>query len=227
MKERKTRRGIIALGLCLLSLMGGLILWFSHGPTIDRQAKDALQPVVSLPDPTGSNVVPIKPLPVSDDPQTPPTGKAPSRSKEIQSAAQALNVPVDFWGKVVDQNSNVIVQAKIVARVRQWSGRGTAVRPGFVELQRESDGAGVFEITGAKGDSLRIESIIKDGYVLSSKAQTSFGYNISTNHLPDRQNPVVFRLWKSGSPQQLVSHRLSRLGIPSDGTAQHFDLIAQ
>jgi len=225
MKKPDARRISVLLCLALL-LVVGLILWVTNRLHDSRRNGDSPESVTGLPaSHTSSTPSVVTPAGLSDT-QLPPPVTFPTANGVIRPAAQALNVPVEFWGKVVDQNSNAVHQAEITAKVRRWTGSGTSVRPDFSSFRPLSDAAGLFRITGAEGDSLRIESIVKNGYVLSPRAQTSFGYNISKNHVPDSGNPVVFRLWKKGPSEQLISHRLSRLGIPSDGTAHHFDLLA-
>jgi hypothetical protein len=54
----------------------------------------------------------------------------------------------------------------------------------------------------------------------------TYGYgDVSEPHHSDPQNPVIIKMWKLGEPQQLISHSLTRIGIPVDGQPVQFDLF--
>ena len=163
-----------------------------------------------------------------DQPQhstIPNIGGAVKRAKETIDAAKSANVPIAFWGKVVDQDGNALAGATVKLGVRHWvltptlGGQGRSIK---TETQTGSDGT--FSISNASGDVLAIDEIRKNGYELSPKAVRAFNYQRGAAANPD--NPVIFKMWKRGEPQQLVSYHLSRIGIPCDGTPVLFDLAS-
>jgi hypothetical protein len=71
--------------------------------------------------------------------------------------------------------------------------------------------------------SIQISSIDKEGYKLSPKqVKTSYLYNPSEFH-PDINNPIVFKMWKKGGQDVLVSS-VWEGKILCDGTRTDFDL---
>jgi len=136
------------------------------------------------------------------------------------------NVSIRFWGKVVDQDEKPLGGAKIRLRVRQWRLVNVGkTRGDFKTFARTSGLDGRFHLDGEKGDVLTVESILKEGYELSPKAQKSFGYNISTNITPDPERPVVFRMWHVQPAEPLVvGQKFARI-VP-DGRAYSINLSA-
>jgi len=83
-----------------------------------------------------------------------------------------------------------------------------------------TDSDGRFEWTDGTGDVLNIETITKEGYRISPK--TGLNYGVASGSF---ENPVIFKMWKLGESQKLISHSLSRVGIPVDGQPVQFDLF--
>lgn len=139
---------------------------------------------------------------------------------------ESINVPVRFWGRVVDQDEKPIAGSKISLTVRQWHMTPIQqTRGDFKNLERLSDSDGRFQIEGERGDVLTVQAITKEGYELSPKAQKSFGYNISTNISPDPERPVVFRMWRVQAAEPLVIGKKFVRVVP-DGRAYSINLAA-
>ncbi|MEI7938270.1 MAG: hypothetical protein WCK27_16390 [Verrucomicrobiota bacterium] len=157
---------------------------------------------------------------------TNPATEEPDKTVQLQAAATAKNVPVNFWGKVVDQDEQPLSGVRVVMRVRQWfynpnSGPGT-LSP---KQERTTDAEGRFEWTGASGDSLELESVTKEGYRLSPKAQSGFIYRRDGDSFqPVAANPVVIRMWKLTASEALVSFR-TLFGFVPDGRGYTMDLL--
>jgi hypothetical protein len=153
-----------------------------------------------------------------------------SRRERLKNALESKNASIGFYGRVIDQESNSVPRARVVMRVRQWHLDATADPWGneFPKFERVTDSNGYFSLENTTGDSLSIESVSKEGYRLSPKAQNMFGYgagNVPDPFHPDPQNPVIIKMWKLGEQQQLVSHHLSGMGLPVDGSPVQFDLF--
>ena len=219
---------LVAISVLLL----GLLLWnFAARHTTEPRAE---RPQQQRPDQTLSEETP-KPTQVqrreeaTAQPSFTASAVAPSNGAAAAKLEQALrgrNVPIDFWGRLLDQSGGPIAGGTVQARVRQW---GTV--PGLATLSDadkytvESGADGIFHITGVTGDVLAIETIQKEGYVLSAKADRSFNYLNRDSYLPDEQNPYVFRMWKLAASEPLKTIHTSKL-IPYDGRPVWIDLAA-
>lgn len=80
---------------------------------------------------------------------------------------------------------------------------------GTSKAERTTDSAGLFSITGIRGKNFGVRSLIKDGYVPFSRSNPhSFeyaGFWEPSYHIPDKANPVIFRLKKKGEPAPLIA----------------------
>jgi hypothetical protein len=131
-------------------------------------------------------------------------------------------MPISFFGKVVDQDDQPVVGAKIVLQWTDMSDNGTSEQTLF------TDSAGRFQLTGVSGKRLAVTQLFKDGYYRANKGiQTSFEYAAFFEpiyHQPDENNPVVFRLRKAGEiPNELVA-RETMMGIAPTGQPHYIDL---
>lgn len=142
-----------------------------------------------------------------------------------KATIERMNVPISFYGLVVDQNNKGISGVKITMSVRQAHYHPelfvTSTHP---RHERITDSAGFFSFDGEKGDNLAIENLEKDGYMMSPKSAHSFMYFGASPFNSDANNPVVFRIWKKTDPAQLVVQDKDTR-IPYDGTPVTFDLL--
>lgn len=130
----------------------------------------------------------------------------------------AFKTPIVFFGRVVDQHDNAVPDAdvKYYANDHPWKNSS---------LHRlKTDSAGYFSIERAVGISLGVE-VSKPGYLVlppsDSKITSSgvFEYGVGTTHfVPDRANPVIFRLHKSGITEALVKTGERDFRMVPDGT---------
>ncbi len=130
--------------------------------------------------------------------------------------------PIEFYGRVVDQNGKPVPNAKV---------RGSAeiVRYWMDQKWREnfttSDSDGYFHFSGLHGQSL-VVSPSKEGYE-SNYSSMSFAYSSLTpekeRHKPDREMPVIFTMWKQQGPELLIKGD-KFFGIKGDGTPFTIDL---
>ncbi len=149
------------------------------------------------------------------------------RARDLALAANTKNVPISFWGKVVDQDRQPLSGVRVVMRIRQWSFHPTS-GPQTLSPRHESisDIEGNFQFTGSSGDSLELESVTKDGYLLSPKTQSGYLYGSAPDCFrPDASSPVVIRMWKLMPTENLVSFR-TLFGFVPDGRDYVLDLLA-
>src|SRR6202034_1935210 len=97
----------------------------------------------------------------------------PSQDKGEQmkkGLAELNDVPIAFYGRLEDQFGSAVFGAQITANLRIYNGVQSTVE----HLATVSDGNGMFQIHGGKGESLGIMPK-KEGYVLATTS-TYFKY---------------------------------------------------
>jgi hypothetical protein len=102
-------------------------------------------------------------------------------------------MPIEFYGKVIDQFSNGVAGAEVVLN---WT---TVVGPIPDPKKSIFTGPdGKFEITGIQGKGISV-NILKEGYDRTHNSHGSFEYAAFYQddfHVPDPNNPVLFHLRK-------------------------------
>ena len=142
------------------------------------------------------------------------------RLQEYQRAANEANVPIDFHGLVIDQDSNALSGVDIKVVARHW----IAPTPSLpeiisksIQIERKSDANGRFEINGATGDAFDLESIEKLGY---EAELTRRSYGATEGNVAD---PVIFRMWNTNIHEHLISGH-KNFDIVPDGRPYLIDL---
>ena len=143
-----------------------------------------------------------------------------------QAEERSLNewrTPIEFYGKVVDENGQPVEGVAVKFSCNDTSVEGTSY------YQTVSDGQGLFSITGIKGKLLTV-AVSKTSYYSSKRDTDSFYYaGQNQNFVPNRNGPVLFHLRKRGQAEPLVTMdypgfaRIAQL--PRNGTSVAFDLI--
>jgi hypothetical protein len=150
-------------------------------------------------------------------------GETPEQAKrEIESA----NLPVDFFGLVIDQNSNPIPGVIIKSGVRHWEMPDIShLLPGAkilgasrdIPMEATTGPDGRFELTGASGDVFGV-LLFKDGYDAESEKN---GFGAGGNY--SYENPVVFKMWPTNLHEDLISGKKSFHVVP-DGRPYFINL---
>lgn len=127
---------------------------------------------------------------------------AKKQAEEMEIGIQQANVPIEFWGKVIDQDSKPIEGVNIQYRIQQprviWDSHSAV-------MSITTDSIGGFHITGEKGSSFSFESFRKDGYRTAAGQGMTIAYSYgSAKHTPDKSNPKVYTLIKEDKIQGLV-----------------------
>jgi hypothetical protein len=146
---------------------------------------------------------------------------AKAREIEWQRAVAGENVPVNFFGRVIDQDNNPIAGAKIVMGVRhnEYSPLvGVSSSNPKKEILTDADGR--FDWTDSKvtGDILGVGSITKDGYE-AEPGQYSCGAGGGNYN-----NPVIFKMWSTNIHEQLITGNKSFEIVP-DGRPYFINLM--
>ena len=168
--------------------------------------------------------VPSVPSPTVVAPNTPATN-APTAV--LPTVAEMWQKPIDFYGKVIDENSNPVAGASIKFR---WTDLTALNQEGTSST--ESDADGLFSLRGKHGGSMTLW-FSKAGYYTPHHGQMSFNYAVGQNILsPDPRNPVMFQLRKKGQGAELITSgdglqpSLAAL-VPINGEPVSVDLLQQ
>ena len=131
---------------------------------------------------------------------------------------------IEFYGKVVDENSNAVAGA-----TASFHWVETPTPEGNRTATNESDAEGSFSLHGQRGLSLSV-SVSKEGYYASRRDNDTFVYGSlqGTKFSPDPQNPVIFNLRKKGKGESLVESDFPGFAhiaqLHHDGTPVELDL---
>jgi hypothetical protein len=123
-------------------------------------------------------------------------------------------MPVNFYGKVIDQASQPVQGAKVRF---QWTDMSAA---GTTEKFTETDAQGMFSLTGEKGKNLGVY-VSRDGYHAVRDGRRNFEYAafFEPNYIePDPNNPVIFQLIKKQEAQPLIKTE-QEIRLPQIGSA--------
>ncbi|MBI2924696.1 MAG: carboxypeptidase regulatory-like domain-containing protein [Verrucomicrobia bacterium] len=230
----KSRDRIAMSAVALLALLG-VLLWCyftdPEKPAIDRLPGKTLKgPAASAVG--SSNSGSLKKEPAQSLSSSLPPSVAPTQSSlndkvtRLQLAASQMNVPISFWGLVVDQDNRPLAGARVVMSIRQWHATSLSdIDAAFIRREVHTDGGGRFALADVSGDNVTLEIVEKEGYRLSPKAQKTFSYGQSPEpHSANPAQPFVIRMWKAQPSDLLRSFTVSRL-IPYDGSAVWVDLL--
>lgn len=116
---------------------------------------------------------------------------------------RALDKPINYYGKVTDQQNNPISNAIVVVHISRASGKR------YADIPTDVDGR--FEISGIDGSDLLITEIKAQGYeyLVSNRANGHSGYENDGSKVIDKNNPVVFTLRKKEPPTVVIPGDLS------------------
>jgi hypothetical protein len=104
--------------------------------------------------------------------------------------------PIEFYGKVIDQNERSVSAAQVHFIWTDTSANGSS------ESNQLTDGQGQFALHNITGRMLQVW-LSKDGYYVPKTNQNNFDY--ATGYVADPNNPVSFRLVKKGEGADLIT----------------------
>lgn len=166
-------------------------------PAVPEQAQAVNAPA----NPSTSTAAPVPVMPA-----------AQSSNALYQQFMVEWQVPIDFYGKVVDERSNAVAGASV-----RFHWPEVPTENGSRTATTESDSAGLFSLHGKRGPSLTVW-VSKQGYYASHGGQQGFSYAVGPEkYSADAQNPVVFELRRKGQGAELIT---SQNGIQTDLTVR-------
>lgn len=199
-ETRVRARVLILLGSVLLLLTG---TWLFHRRPVAIEPRATAPSAEPRPDAARPDA---RTRSAMSAPDRQSTAAAPGNLDPLQTAAEGLNVSLNFWGKAVDPMGTPLSAVTVRARIRKWQLMGTRnIFATFEKTNLLTGTDGRFVIGGARGDVLTIEALEKAGYEAEPGALRGYGYNSSARFTPDPKHPVVFRMWPQASKEPLVS----------------------
>jgi hypothetical protein len=180
-------------------------------PTVARYGSP--QPDIARATPTGRQIPGGRPEP-SD-----PRWKEREVKRRIDPEYE-WKMPINFFGRVVDENERPVPSAKVEL---SWTDLSQA---GSSKAQTTTDAQGFFSLLKQTGRHLEVR-VSKDGYYTPKRQQISFDYAAfweADYHVPDPNNPVLFHIRKKNQGEALRSGEI-RPTMPADGTPMRFDLL--
>jgi len=209
--------------IIVAAILIAAMLWFGRTKPL-KQAASLIQtntPVaMPLPkaasQPVNTNTNPAPPKVVMNTPFEQDKGQ------QMKTGLSVLNdAPIVFYGRLADQHDAPVANAQVTASVRIYNGVQSTVE----HLTTMSDEGGLFQIQGGKGESLGIMPT-KRGYVLAgSNTYFKYSYMYSDRFSPDRNNPVLIKMWKLQGAEPLLEIN-QRYKIHYTNAPVNFDLIA-
>jgi hypothetical protein len=215
---------IYIIPLCLFAFLAVSIFLLLRNNESSMPALSPLSPVANVP--VAKNIaqssVRAQQLNRNDNTTSAPTVQAiptlglvtpEEKDAKMRAVIEAKNVPLEFYGKVIDQDSNALPGVNIKVWVRHWNVKSWA----GVRLATTTDNNGRFMIGGATGDAFDIESFGKVGYELEP-GQRGFGAVGGS-----LETPVVFKMWSTNIHEQLITGEKS-FHIQPDGRPYFINL---
>jgi hypothetical protein len=151
----------------------------------------------------------------------------------IVRAIEQTNVPINFWGRVVDQDQQPIGGARVQYSYSTEHSNGLTVAWGQQKIHKNeitTDAAGMFTVSGFKGHTLTVESLVKEGYDYASRGVRVYNYygnSPSGRFTPEPTNPVVFVMMHKAAGEQLISYGGDfgkTMRLPGNGTPTRWSL---
>ena len=211
--------------MCAVAVLGVALLWLLRSGEKPKLASVAEAPDTNAPA-VGNATQPgvgarqadaNVSAPTSGERATPETVDAitpEEKEAKVRAEIEAQNVPFDFYGRVIDQDTNALSGVSLDIWARHWDVNSTAP----IHLTRKTDKDGRFDIHGITGDGFDIKSVGKDGYETEPYAQ--LGFSAADGSL---ESPVIFRMWSTNIHEQLITGG-KKFPITPDGRVYVIDL---
>jgi hypothetical protein len=114
--------------------------------------------------------------------------------QRVLNLLKTMDKPITFYGKVIDQNGNPVVNATVETHITDSSGVG--------DVMVTTGAGGEFEVSGKSGRKLFIDKIICIGYEYTRKFAGKSSFENGT-YTPDKSKPFIFMVRKK-EPATLV-----------------------
>jgi hypothetical protein len=204
--------------LLVLSALVILLLWALWPRPLQRESggQEEAKPIKSQMTTTPPTEASMKlaETPIVGKVIAPNNPTASNRQEQWRRSIEANNVPLDFYGEVIDQDGNPLSGVYISAAVRHATIENLG---GETQIERTTDQSGRFDIVDVVGDSFFIKTMTKDGYE-REPGQNTFGSSEGTISIP-----IVFKMWQTNAHSPLISGQQS-FQVQTDGRPYIIDL---
>lgn len=153
---------------------------------------------------------------------------------QIKELMKKRDTDISFNGKVLDQNNNTVDGASVEVHISHFSPDINEYFCAIKEISIRTDKTGLFSVEKERGENIYINGISKPGYeyILQQNTNRSFEYfnhGIQKPFVPDKNNPIIFRLRKQKDATFLLENIDWNCHISSNesGTARGYDFIRQ
>jgi hypothetical protein len=149
-------------------------------------------------------------------------GSASARLENLGGFATTFGADVVFYGKVQDQHGDPIAEAIVDCSFNQLMEQS--------KLRVYSDKSGYFAVKGSgSGVNIFVKKTgfhhISSGNPSKGKSSAAFDYSFNFGggiHKPDKDNPVIFTLFKPGVLEPLYHRKRGSISFSNDGEARAF-----
>jgi hypothetical protein len=210
-------RNRTAIALSILVLIGlGIFFW--QKTKLDRVSAPVTTQSSPPPESQGKIEMTKEGLPAPAAP-----GMVPQDYKPYGEASllELFMTPIEFYGKVVDENGNPIAGA-----TAKMSVSDEPITDG-AKYTKTTDGGGLFSLTGLTGAAVSV-NVTMQGYYSTeqSRGMIRFGKFRSNSdpQIPTATSPTVFVLRKVGETVPLVRVTERPIKVPKDGSPVQVDL---
>jgi len=134
------------------------------------------------------------------------------------------NAPIEFWGITLDESGKPLGSVQIQWGTDEDGHFDMAVNKHGKSGRLQSDEDGKFYINAGSGSVLGLDSMVKEGYILS-KCEKEFGYaNVQKIYKPDKNNPQQFIFTQIEKLPTLI-HYKRKYTLKWDQKAISYDLM--
>ncbi len=219
------RRIIVGVAVFLLALLSCLYLLFSGRQK--STGPPAIRPAVTEGDAAATQREEhvAGPAASSDGLHRLTPQQQEDRARGIAGALKSAQGPIEFYGRVVDDDGKGIPAADVQITMGYFS--LAAVDDMFIarkEWKAKTDADGNFAVLGAKGYGLHVV-VFKDGYIAYPDNPATFNADEERGLKIASTNPAIFRLRKRGRAEPLLRQRLV-VRFPTNGAPEFADLLA-
>ena len=143
------------------------------------------------------------------------------RREAVAKVITILATPIEFYGKVIDQNGDPVSEANVdYGAIDKFDANGS-------NYQGKSDNDGNFSISGIKGAVLTV-GVQKGGYYnIHGKSDAAFAYGVGADvtrkEPPTKDNPAIFVLQKRGLADPLIPIDGGQIDVPRTGEPLSID----
>jgi hypothetical protein len=133
--------------------------------------------------------------------------------------ASSHNKTIDFYGKLIDQNGDPVVEANVQMRYAEYSALELARGEAFARHNLPvltTDANGMFSLH-LGGEYLQLMDIQKSGYLFKGYPDKVYQWYYDEKIAPptaDKNSPIIFQAWKiPDKPERLRDLNMDHVGI--------------